>query len=76
MSLLAHGIVDFNFQIPSNTMYFFSFLAITFLQSNKRVHLEKRQTVWDDKLFDGENGEIRKDSYARKNIEYAKQSSS
>lgn len=49
--LLCHALVDFNFRIPSNVMYFFVFLAIAFLQGAKAVKVEKRDIAWDEEAF-------------------------
>ncbi|HFE38020.1 MAG TPA: hypothetical protein ENK06_06320 [Gammaproteobacteria bacterium] len=54
-AFLIHSLVDFNFQIPSNAIYFFVFLAIALLQSMESVHVEKRETVWDEDAFLSEN---------------------
>lgn len=48
---LMHSTVEFNFQIPSNAIYFFVFLAIALLQGMESIHVEKRETVWDEEAF-------------------------
>jgi len=50
---LIHSTMDFNFQIPSNAIYFFVFLAIALLQGMESIHVESRDTVWDEEAFTG-----------------------
>lgn len=50
---LVHCTMEFNFQIPSNALYFFVFLAIALLQGMESIHAESRDTVWDEKAFEG-----------------------
>ncbi len=54
---LLHSTVEFNFQIPSNAIYFFVFLAIALLQGMRSVHEEKRETVWDEETFSEEDSQ-------------------
>ena len=49
---MVHGLFDFNFQVPSNAMYLFVFLAIATLQGNKVLHSEKRDVTWEEGLFE------------------------
>ncbi len=43
LTMLFHGFIDFNFQIPSNTVYFFVFLALALLRPS-----HYRQPVFAD----------------------------
>ena len=49
---MAHGLIDFNFQVPSNAMYLFVFIAIATLQGNKALQTEKRDVAWEENLFE------------------------
>ena len=44
VSLMVHGLVDFNLQIPANASYFFVLLGIGVVASELRSQLENRRT--------------------------------
>lgn len=56
-SLLVHAFVDFNFQVPSNAMYFFVFLGIASVQRGASIHIEARDIAWEESLFNSQDQE-------------------
>jgi len=57
---LAHAFVDFNFQIPSNALYFFVLLALGLLQGMDSVHHEVRDAVWEESKFNSRHSGFQK----------------
>ncbi|MDX1811226.1 MAG: O-antigen ligase family protein, partial [Gammaproteobacteria bacterium] len=46
---MVHATVEFNFQVPSNAIYFFIFLAIAAMQGD--LEEEKRDVAWEEAIF-------------------------
>jgi len=49
--LMVHSFLDFNFQIPSNSLYFFTLLAVACMQGLKSLHVEDRDIAWEESMF-------------------------